>query len=151
MRLFGVYTTLSATLLWASGLYFAIALSFSNESTEPKSILFLGSRVAVFGYLGPDDRIQAHEWIALKISTHSYYVGDNYILLTVGLLEIGSLWFLGRRYLFKLNVFILLALAASLFVIMIVFDAAMPQDMMLRLTIEDLCKSWAGLAFFVHG
>lgn len=146
IRFFAVNTTLSASLLWATGLCFVFALSFSDASTDRKSLLFFASQIAVFGYMGVDDRFQAHEWIAYQLGTQDYY-----ILLAVGVFNLFALWFWGRRYLFQLKVFIPLAIAAPLFAIMILFDAAMPQDMVLRLTIEDLCKSWAALAFLVFG
>jgi hypothetical protein len=41
-----------------------------------------------------------------------------------------------------------LALGAALSALMLVFDALVPHDMVLRLSIEDLCKVWAGAAFF---
>lgn len=62
-RLFGINTTLSTSLLWATGLCFTIALSFSDASTDRKSLLFFASQVVLFGYLGADDRSQGHEYL----------------------------------------------------------------------------------------
>ena len=40
-----------------------------------------------------------------------------------------------------------LGAAALLFVVMLFFDAVVPHDALLRLSLEDIAKTWAALCF----
>jgi len=59
--------------------------------------------------------------------------------------------FLGWDFIRKPLVFASLLSASAFFVVMILFDGFFPHDMFLRLSVEDLAKTWSGLGFLVYG
>ncbi len=73
---------------------------------------------------------------------------DHYVLITVGLGEVALLWLLGRQFL-QGRAKLFLILACLLFGVMLFFDALAPHFMPLRLSLEDLAKTWSSLFFLL--
>ncbi|REK22401.1 MAG: hypothetical protein DWQ42_17175 [Planctomycetota bacterium] len=144
VRFYAVNTSLSVFLLWATALLFAVCLlCVNNQDGERRLWWFFVSQVAVFAYLGLDDRFKLHESFAWRLG-----IGDHYVLFVVALAECFFLLALGRREVLTGRSGRLLLAAAVLFGVMIFFDAVAPHDMVLRLTLEDLAKTWANVFFF---
>jgi hypothetical protein len=148
VRFYAVNTTLSSFLLFATSLIFAICLTFiRREPNNQREYTFYISQIAVFFYLGFDDRFQIHddlflmEFLGHKV-THSF-------LLAVGMAEIYFLWFYGRLLEQKWDVQRPLLIGVILFGLMFLVDVFEPPKMPLRLSIEDLLKTWANVFFFL--
>ncbi|MDM8565766.1 hypothetical protein QUF74_08945 [Candidatus Halobeggiatoa sp. HSG11] len=139
---YAVNTTLSVFLLWAIALLFVISLScVDKKSTE---YWFFISQIIMFTYLGCDERFLIHENVGRLLGRN-----DAYLLLGLGLLEVGLLVWLGnlkqktklaRQFLYT---------AAILFATMVLIDAKFPKDMVLRLSLEELTKLWADICLFL--
>ena len=143
VRFYAVNTTLSVFMLWATALLFGVGLWCASQASESRRTqLFLASQIAIFAWLGLDDRFRIHEYIAEHAS-----IGDHYVLIAVGLVELLCLTLLGWQIVFRRRVLQWLSAAAVLFVVMLFFDAVMPHDGFLRLSIEDVAKTWAALCF----
>lgn len=154
VRFYAINTTLSVFLLWASAIIFAACFVCTHaDGQHRKERAFYLSQVLVFGFLGFDDRFKIHEWLGQNI--HEWLGGkaglyDALVLLGVGALEVVLLLTLGglmsqqlkrnRRYVY---------LAAFFFAIMITIDALIPREMVPRLSLEDLSKTWATTFLFV--
>jgi hypothetical protein len=115
-----------------------------RKKTPPTpATAFYISQCLVFFYLALDDRFRIHERLGSLLS-----IGDHWILLLVGIAELACLALLGGRELLSGRPARFLALGAALSALMLVFDALVPHDMVLRLSIEDISKVWAGVSFF---
>lgn len=143
VRLFAINTTLSVFLLWASALLFAVVLMVIRPESR-RERLFCLSQMAIFGYLGVDDRFLLHERLSDVVPLH-----DTLILVAVGLVEIAALALLGdlRRRSGWVRGYV--AAAGVLFGVMAAIDAFAPSDAVLRLAVEDLSKVWAGWFLFL--
>lgn len=139
---YAVNTTLSVFLLWATALLFVVSLS-CVEKKEVEYWFFI-SQIIMFVYLGCDERFLIHESMGKFLGRN-----DAYLLLGLGILEVGLLTWLGnlqqktklaRKFLYT---------AAILFAIMVVIDAKFPKDMILRLSLEELTKLWADIFLFL--
>ena len=131
--------------LWATALVFAACLVIIEglpQATRERR--FYWSQLLVFGYLGFDDRFLVHERLGRVLG-----VPDHYYLVLLGLLEVVFLLTWGdfrrqsqptKRYVF---------VAAVLFAVMIVIDGFVPSEMTLRLSMEDLAKTWACAFLFL--
>lgn len=136
-----VNTTLSVFLLWTTALVFLITTQCITPTMENiRYRRFLWSQVVVFVYLGFDDRFQVHEKVAFRVGD----IPDDFVVGVVGLVEIGllvafarSVGFVGRTRRWLIG-------AAVATMIMFVIDGYAPDDMRLRLSVEDLAKVWAG-------
>lgn len=142
---YAINTTLSVCLLWGTALLFAVCVT-CTECRHGTGWLryFFASQALVFGYLALDDRFKVHERVAFRLG-----IGDHFILLAVAVFQVlcllsawPTLSARAKRYLLG---------GASLFVLMLFFDACVPHDMVLRLSIEDLAKTWATVCFFLFG
>ena len=143
VRFYAVNTTLSVFLLWATALLFGVGLwcaAGANQSLRTR--MFLVTQIAVFAWLGLDDRFRIHEYIGEHLG-----IGDHYVLLLVGFVEIVCLIALGWDIVFQRRVLIWLGAASLFFMVMLVFDAAVPHDALLRLSVEDVAKTWAAMCF----
>lgn len=144
---YAINTSLSVFFLWATALLFAIAAIVSRWcENPPHTYWFCLSQVAIFGFLGCDDRFKFHEKMAEILG-----IGDHYILLATGTAEGLFLVWLGRTALQDRRARNILGLAVSLFAVMLFFDACVPHDMVLRLSLEDLAKTWATFCFWMFG
>ena len=141
---FAINTTLSVSLLWGTALAFAFAArSAMRRGAQPA---FYVSQAALFWWLGFDDRFKVHERIGFRLD-----VGDHYVLLAVGAAQAASLALLGGRRHLHGRALWFLAAGVALSVAMLGLDALAPHDMRLRLSLEDLAKTWAAVAFFAFG
>ncbi len=145
VRLYAINTTLSTFLLWASGLIFCVVLLvIRGVPDKQRERRFCWSQIAIFGYLGADDRFLLHERLSDIVPLH-----DTLILVVVGVFEVAALALWGdlpkRSRLARLCVL----LAAVLFLAMAVIDAFVPSELTLRLTFEDLSKAWAAWFLFL--
>ena len=141
---FAINTTLSVFLLWSTALMFLVCIACGRSGTSSfTSRRFFVTQMILFGYLGADDRFKIHEHLGWWLS-----VPDHFILITLALIEIFLLVTLGRHLLTS-RVLTFLMLACVFFVVMIAIDAWVPHDLLLRLTLEDLSKTWSALFFFL--
>ncbi|MEM7207195.1 MAG: hypothetical protein AAF434_05190 [Pseudomonadota bacterium] len=141
--LFGINTTLSCLLLIGCALLFSVTL---KAVTDQPQRWFCLIQIAVFLYMGIDDRFMLHERVG-------YITGRNdaWILVFVAGIEGLALLFLGKFFQMERRIQLYLLAGATCFFFMIVIDvyghrAGMP----LRLALEDLMKSWSALFFFLY-
>jgi hypothetical protein len=144
VKFYAINTSISVFFLWGTGLLFFVALSFLGANSDYKDKLLFLSQGLVFGYLGMDDRFCLHEAIGNKI-----HLSDHYVLLFVGGVEVGLLLLLGWKYLQKPRVLVPLVGGSILFGLMTIVDGFFPLEMVLRLSMEDLLKTWAGFCFLI--
>ncbi len=145
VRLFAINTTLSAFLLWACALIFCVVLLvIRGAAGKGRERRFCVSQIAIFGYLGADDRFLLHEQLSDLVPLH-----DTMILVGVGLLEAAALAWWGDLMNRSGRARFYLALAAILFLAMAAIDAFLPSELTLRLSFEDLSKVWAALFLFL--
>ncbi|MEM1211345.1 MAG: hypothetical protein AAGI68_03510 [Planctomycetota bacterium] len=147
IMLYGVNTTLAVALFWGTGLLCAVAIYLRGDGSPwaTRAGRFLCLQVLLFAYLGLDDRFLIHERIDRKTGFNNALV-----LVIVGVAQLATLfWYrkewdspAARRW---------LILAAGLFVVMSVLDALAPPLMVLRLSLEDLCKTWSAFFLFLFG
>lgn len=140
---FAVNTSLSSFLLAGTSLLLAFATFADGRRLDRQGLLF-AVQAAFCLYMAFDDRFRFHEQLAAALQVH-----DPYIMATIALLNVAVYIFLFRPSHFTLSMAIALTASAAFFFAMLVFDALMPHDMVLRLSLEDLCKSWSSF-FFLH-
>ena len=136
---FAVNTTISTALLWACALIFGICLTLLEVESTRRRIFYL-SQVLVFAYLGLDDRFMFHEILGERLG-----IADVYLILGLGILEMGTLLFLGEIDKRSASVRFYLLAAGGMFMVMVYADGFMGARQLLRLSIEDLSKTWGGL------
>lgn len=140
---FAVNTTLSVSLLAGAALLMGFAaLTRSGEGGWP----FLLSQGTMFGLLAFDDRFQLHERIGYRLG-----IGDHYVMLVWAAAELALLGLYCRRRHVTVRMAAFFLAGAGCFALMMVFDALVPHDMVLRLSIEDLAKTWGAAMFFGFG
>jgi len=141
----GLNTTICVAFLWGACLLFGVtAWCCRQRSGQEREGLFAISQVLVFFYLACDDRFQIHERIGRQLG-----VEDAYILVGVGLIEVLLLWRLGgfgRRAVTQRRTVLL---AGGLFAAMAFVDAVLPSGLRLRLSVEDLLKTWSCAALLL--
>lgn len=141
--LFGVNTTLCAALMWGSALLFLLCAAEQPGSAVRTERLFYWSQAAVFLYLGCDERFQIHEKLGGLL-----HVNDAFILLALGCAELAILLTIGRRLIRNRAALLLLLAAGFMFGVMVMTDALLAPRMYMRLSIEDLSKTWASAFLF---
>jgi len=140
---YAVNTTLSVFLLWATALLFGVCWACVRDRPEMRrDALFYLSQVVVFAGLGIDDRFKLHEHLAWRLG-----IADHFLLVAAGVVEVLLLVTLGRQLVFRRRPMKWLAAAAVCFLIMTFFDAVYPHDAFLRLSLEDIAKTWSGVFF----
>ena len=137
---YAINTTLSVFLLWATALIFGVCLLCIDKVKQQRDYLFYLSQVIMFAYLGFDDRFLIHETVGLWLGRN-----DAYLVLGLGLVEVGLLVWLGNLRQKPPAARYFLYAAAIFFAIMVVIDAKFPPQMVLRLSFEELTKLWAGI------
>ncbi|MFG0332346.1 MAG: hypothetical protein ACF8TS_03195 [Maioricimonas sp. JB049] len=145
--LYAINTSLSVFLLWATALLFTVAAQLPTPQpgfAVPRWWLY--SQAAVFTYLGADDRFLIHETVAEMLD-----IGDHYVLLGVAMAETLLLAVAFRNGWLKGATLIALGVASVLFAAMLGVDALAPHDLRLRLSIEDVLKTWGCLMFLRFG
>ena len=137
---YAINTTLSVTILWITALLFAISTLCVDKVKDKTAYWFYWSQVVMFTYLGFDDRFMIHEFIGAWLGKN-----DAYLLLGIGLIEVGLLATLGQIKQLPQKARYYLYTAALLFFIMFIIDAKAPDKLLFRLALEDLTKLWAGI------
>ena len=145
VALFAVNTTLSAALLAGSALLLLFA-GTRDEGGSEKRRFFLLSQAALFGLLAADDRFQVHERAAWRLG-----VADHYVTFVWALSELALLAAFCRPALLTVRATILFLAGAALFALSFLIDAFAGADAWLRLSAEDLAKTWAAAMFFGFG
>jgi hypothetical protein len=139
---YAINTTLSVFLLWSTALVFAVCLLCIEPLKAPREKLFYLSQIGIFVYLGFDDRFMIHEHL-------SHWVKEIFILPSVGLLEIYFLVTFGQLNKQPRSALFYLFMGAIFTGIMFVIDFTMPSRQVLRLSAEDLSKSWGDFCLFL--
>lgn len=137
-----VNTTLSVALLGGAALLLLFA-GFSRRGAGEGARAFLLGQAAMFGLLAFDDRFQLHERLGYRLG-----IGDHYVMLVWAAAELGLLLLFWRPRHVTRRMTALFGAGAGLFAVMLGFDALVPHDMVLRLSIEDLAKTWGAAMFF---
>lgn len=147
----GVNTTVSVALIGGTGLLllFAAAMLRHVPAALEARRLFL-SQAAIFGFMAFDDRFQFHEKVSYRLG-----IADHYVLLAVVAVEVVLLTIYARPrrlpHLLPRHSIIWFAVGVLLFGVMLFIDALVPHMMVLRLSTEDLAKTWSAAAFFASG
>ncbi len=141
---YAINTSLSVFLLWGTALLFGVCLLCIDKVQQRQAYWFYLSQVIMFTYLGFDERFLIHEHMGLWLGRN-----DAYLLLGLGLVEIGLLVWLGNLRQKPLAARYFLYTAAVFFAMMVVIDAKFPSQMVLRLSLEDLTKLWADVCLFL--
>ena len=142
VHFFAVNTSLSAFLLGSTALIFAINTLFLGD--DRKARVFYITQTAVFVYLGMDDRFLFHEWLGGRLG-----ISDAFVLAALGAVEGVLLLSLGDLKRRSFAVWWPLLAASAFFTIMTFIDGFLPSRLPLRLSAEDLCKTWGGFCFFL--
>ena len=142
---YAINTSLSVFLLLATSLIFSIVLAtLPSEDNNSKKVLFYRSQIVLFGYLALDDRFLIHEYVG-----HVLGINDALIIAGFGMVEVVLiLAFGGYMHWSKTTRNYLLA-AAACSALMIIIDGAFPSEMIPRLSLEDLSKTWANTFLFM--
>ena len=142
---YAINTSLSVFLLLGTSLIFSIALlSLPVEESNSSKIIFYRSQVILFIYLGLDDRFLIHEYIG-----HIFKINDALILAGLGLVEIILILGSSNYQQWSRKTRNYLLAGAACFALMIVIDGAFPSEMIPRLSLEDLSKTWANTFIFM--
>ena len=145
VALFAVNTTLSVALLAGTALLLMFAAT-AEEARRRDSRKFLSSQAALFALLAADDRFQLHERLGWRLG-----VPDHYVLFAWGLVGLALLAAYGRPALVSLRGAVLFAAGAALLAASFAIDAFAASDAWLRLSLEDLAKSWGAAMFLAFG
>jgi len=140
---YAVNTSLSVILFFATALMFSICLVMSdkvaNQTIEQK---FYISQIFLFVYLGLDDRFLIHDLVLPHIG-----INGDYVLAVLAVLEGVILLKLGNVLNKNKSTKTYFFLAVLFGFLMFIADLLLPSDLVLRLSMEDLCKTWT--AFFL--
>ena len=145
VQFYAVNTTLSVFLLWSAALILGVCIVVAKTMPgfERRRRFYL-AQALVFAYLGLDDRFMLHEWVGSQLNTK-----DHYLLMAVGAFNVLAIAFLADREEFAGLPGRFFALAVGFSTVMLVIDAKFPGEMVLRLSLEDLSKTWGALFFFL--
>jgi hypothetical protein len=145
VQFYAVNTTLSVFLLWSAALILGVCIVVAKTMPgfERRRRFYL-AQALVFAYLGLDDRFMLHEWVGAQLNTQ-----DHYLLMAVGAFNVLAIAFLADREAFAGLPGRFFALAVGFSTVMLVIDAKFPGEMVLRLSLEDLSKTWGALFFFL--
>ncbi len=137
---YAINTSLSSLLFVMTGVIFLVSYQLIEKtSNNKKEIWFYISQILIFIYLGIDDRFMIHER-----TKHNIGIDGDFIIAFFAATELLILIFLGNIRKRDLNTKISLLLAGCFTFIMLIFDNLIPEEMLFRLSIEDLSKTWAG-------
>jgi hypothetical protein len=140
---YAVNTSISAFLLASTGLIFILCTTFFSSKTSFSEKIFIYTQIVTFFYLAIDDRFQVHDAKGLPFR-------GEYIFLLVGFIEGVVLLFYGKILQQEWKIKTPLFIAGVFFCIMFVIDIYGEKlGVPLRLSVEDLCKTWANVFFFL--
>jgi len=140
--LFAINTSLSCSLLGGGALLLVFVVTCARQ-LHLKTTLFLWAQSAMLAFLSFDDRFQVHERLGKRIG-----IDDSLIIAAWGVLEAGLLLSLARRVDIPLRSAVYVAIGVVFYAVMLGCDGLLASDMPMRLSIEDLSKSWACAMFF---
>ena len=145
VALYAVNTTLSTALLWGAALLLVAAARCSDGADRGAERLLDRCQAAWLAFLGFDDRFLFHERVSYRTG-----IPDHFVLVIVAAVEVVILWRLrhalptgrARRYLIW---------AFALAAVMLAVDALVPRELPMRLSVEDLAKTWGAAMFLLYG
>ena len=137
-----VNTTLSVALLAGAALLLLFA-ALNRRGPGEGARAFLAGQAAMFALLAFDDRFQLHERLGYRLG-----FPDHYVMLAWAAAGVGLLLLYWRSPHVSRRLTGLFLAGTGLFAVMLGFDALAPHDMVLRLSLEDLAKTWAAAMFF---
>lgn len=144
-RFYAINTTLCVFLEWGTALLFGVcAVAARSGEKWNREIPFYYSQIAVFAYLGLDDRFRIHEMIGSKFGFN-----DALVILALGLIEAAFLLAWGRIWERSRRLKTLFLAAGICFSIMVIIDGLVPRDLIPRLTVEKLSKTWGAVFLFL--
>lgn len=142
---YAINTSLAVALMLATSLMFkvnSVLLPFEKINVIQRK--FYLSQACFFCYLALDDRFLIHEKLGYILG-----INDAYIILSLGLTEIAFILTWGNYQQWKESTKSYLFKAAICFAIMVIMDGFFPQEVVLRLSLEDLSKTWANVFLFL--
>ena len=142
---YGINTTLTVFLLWATSLLFFVSYVITGKSEYENDKRFYLSQTIVFAFLGFDDRFLIHEKIGETTG-----INDALLLLIIGVAEVVLILWIGRIMARSREIQLCLLLSSLLFGLMIFIDGFLPPGMLFRLSAEDLSKTWACFFLFLY-
>jgi hypothetical protein len=125
-------------------LFFVCFLIVADQNGKQRARWFFASQVVIFLYLGFDDRFLIHEMLGPV-----FHVNDAYVLVAIGAIEVMVIAFLGEFRRAPTVARVHLVLGATFFGLMAAIDAFAPARALLRLSIEDLSKTWSCVFLFL--
>jgi hypothetical protein len=141
---FAVNTTLSSLLQFSAAMLLFFAAS--SASRPGRQCLLYAFQGFLLLYTAADDRFMFHERLSTFLD-----VGDGWLMLALTGLNLCAYLALFKSSYFNLAMLISLIFSAILFFMMMVFDTILPEKMFLRLSLEDLSKTWAAFFLFTFG
>jgi len=145
VRFFAINTSISVFLLWSCAVLFLLIISITeNWTNRGHDRLFYISQVLLFLYLGVDDRFKVHEPLGGIVGFN-----DAFVLLIIGAGELAVLYFLGNLKQYPKKVLLYLFVAGAFFGAMVFIDGFVQSELVLRLSLEDLTKTWASFFLFM--
>jgi hypothetical protein len=142
---YAVNTTLTVFLIWSTSLMFQVNLALlSVKKINTNQVLFYRSQACFFCYLGFDERFLIHERIGYLLG-----INDALVILGLGIIELAFIAGWGNYQKWSTTTRFYLLKAAICFSVMVLMDGIFPQEMVLRLSIEDLAKTWANVFLFL--
>ena len=140
---FAVNTTLSTFLLTGAAMLLVFVVFSGKDDISSHAKWFFSSQALILSFLAFDDRFQLHEALAYRIG-----IADHFVMASWAVAEVGLVIAFAKLADITVRAAILVALGGVFFAVMMVFDAVVAHDMTMRLSIEDLAKSWAAALFF---
>lgn len=142
---YAVNTSLSVFLQLAIALMFAASLvCIEGDDLCKTERYFYRSQILLFGFMACDDRFLFHEKIGARLG-----IEDAFVLFFFGLLEVAVLLTWGNFIHRCASQQAYILAAAACFALMIVIDGFLPREIVPRLSLEDLSKTWAVTLLFL--
>jgi hypothetical protein len=140
---FAVNTTLSVFLLGFAALLLLFTAAILTEAPARQARPFLLCQAGIFGLLAFDDRFQLHEALNWRLELG----GDHYLLIAAGVAQIATILLLFRPGWTSPAAILLFLVGAAFSGAMLLVDILAPAKANLRLSIEDLAKTWGAAMF----
>jgi hypothetical protein len=142
--LFGINTTLTTLFLVLIAYNFFLC-AINYKKSENSFLLFFILQTSIFLYLAIDERFMIHERIGGYLR-----LNDAYLLASIGLFELIILYHFKELNWQKTVKSYALYLGGMFFGIMVLIDAFGAKYAELRLSFEDLSKTWAIFFLFIY-
>ena len=144
---YGLNTTLTTLLLVLSSYNFLLAGYKLWTVTKKKNgfLLFYCIQAIIFFLLAMDERFQGHEKVGGFLG-----IEDAFVLGFIGLIELTLLYYFKELRWTKTLKSYSLYLGGFFFGLMVLIDAFGAQDGILRISAEDLSKTWAIFFLFLY-